>query len=74
MTQVELEARRQALRGEIAITRAALGVESAQLRENLKWALIASAAMRLVPRRFRWVGIAAGVLGTIAMLRRRGYD
>jgi hypothetical protein len=72
MMQVDLEARRQALRSEIAVTRAALGSETAQLRADMKWALIASAAMRLAPKRFRWVGIAAGLLGAIAMLRRRG--
>jgi hypothetical protein len=71
MMQVDLEARRRALRSEIAITRAALGAASTRLREDLKWALIASAAMRLVPQRFRWVGIAAGLLGAFAAMRRR---
>lgn len=74
MMQVELEARRNALRGEIAVTRAALGVEAARLREDLKWVLIASAAMRVVPRRLRWVGIAAGLIAAIGALRARGGD
>jgi hypothetical protein len=71
MNQIELEAQRHALRSEIAITRAALGVESARLREDFKWVLIGSAAMRLVPARFRWVGIVAGAIGAFGLLRAR---
>ena len=71
MMQLELEARRNALRSEIAITRVALGMESARLREDLKWVLIASAAMRLVPARLRWLGVVVGAIGAIGMLRAR---
>jgi hypothetical protein len=71
VTRIGLEARRRALRGEMAITRAALGVASARLRDDLKWMLIASAAIRLVPARFRWIGVLAGVAGAIGLLRAR---
>jgi hypothetical protein len=74
MMQVELEARRNALRGEIAVTRAALGVEATRLREDLKWMLLASAAMRLVPSRFRWLGVVVGAIGAIGMLRARDSE
>jgi hypothetical protein len=74
MMQAELEARRNALRSEIAVTRAALGVESTRLREDVKWVLIASAAMRLVPERLRWLGVVAGVIGAIGLLRARSGE
>lgn len=69
--RIELQARRRALRGEMAITRAALGVASTRLRGDLAWVLIAATAIRLVPARFRWLGLLAGVAGAIALLRAR---
>lgn len=62
----EIAARRAALQGEIAASRARASAAAHELGRDAVIAVAVSALGRLLAKRFRWGGIAAALLGVVA--------
>jgi hypothetical protein len=71
MMHDSIDARRRALRSDIASTRAAAAARAQQARAT---AGAVTAIAALLPRRWRWLGVAVASFAVVRALRARSSD
>ena len=71
MMHASIDARRQALRADIAATRADAAARAQEARAT---AGVITAIAALLPRRWRWLGVAVVSFAVVRALRARSSD